>query len=59
MSDMAPNFEGDKDTDHMAISVLNALTLKVCFTNLRTGGTVIMKTLHGTMENNFFVRSDK
>lgn len=54
MSDMAPNFEGDKDTDHMGISVLNALTLKVCFNNLRTGGTVIMKTLHGTMENAFF-----
>lgn len=55
ISDMAPNFEGDKDMDHMGIAILNGLTLKVCFHNLRPGGTLVMKTLTGTLENKFFV----
>jgi len=52
---MAPNFVGDKDMDHMNITVLNAITLKVCFHSLRTGGSLLMKSLNGTMENKFFV----
>ncbi len=53
---MAPNFSGDKDTDHMGISVLNAIALKVCSHSLRTGGTLLMKTLHGALEGEFFVK---
>ncbi len=52
---MAPNFSGDVDIDHMEISVLNAITLKLCGFALRPGGTMLMKTLHGTLENEFFV----
>lgn len=52
---MAPNFVGDKDIDHMNITVLNGITLKVCFHSLRTGGSVLMKSLNGTLENKFFV----
>jgi len=55
LSDMAPNFSGDRDMDHMEISVLNALTLKVCFHNLRTGGSLLMKSLNGAVEKSFFV----
>lgn len=55
LSDMAPNFTGDQDTDHMGISVLNAIALRVCMHNLRAGGSLIMKTLNGAMEKNFFV----
>jgi len=54
LSDMAPNFSGDRDMDHMEISVLNALTLKVCFHNLRTGGSLLMKSLNGAVEKSFF-----
>jgi len=54
LSDMAPNFVGDKDIDHMNITVLNGITLKVCFHSLRTGGSVLMKSLNGTLENKFF-----
>lgn len=56
LSDMAPNFEGDKDLDHMSISVLNHLAIRLCFNNLKIGGTVLMKTLQGSLEGDFFVR---
>eukprot|EP01016_Furgasonia_blochmanni_P009040 TRINITY_DN1373_c0_g1_i1.p1 TRINITY_DN1373_c0_g1~~TRINITY_DN1373_c0_g1_i1.p1 ORF type:complete len:539 (+),score=132.83 TRINITY_DN1373_c0_g1_i1:83-1699(+) len=54
LSDMAPNFMGDQDVDHMGISVLNAVALRVCFHNLKIGGTLLMKSLYGTYENKFF-----
>jgi 23S rRNA methylase len=56
---MAPNFSGDRDTDHMGIAVLNAIAFKVCSHCLRPGGTLLMKTLHGALEGEFFVRSLK
>lgn len=52
---MAPNFSGDKDVDHVGIAVLNKMTMKVCSHSLRTGGTLLMKSLNGTLENQFFV----
>ena len=55
LSDMAPNFSGDKDVDHMAISVLNALVLKIAMHNLKVGGSLLMKTLQGSAEKTFFV----
>ena len=55
LSDMAPNFQGEKDIDHMEIAVLNHLVFRMCFNNLKIGGTVIMKTLQGSLEKNFFV----
>ena len=55
ISDMAPNFVGDRDTDHMNISALNSVALKLSFNNLKTGGTLLMKTLNGALESRFFV----
>ena len=55
ISDMAPNFMGDKDMDHMAISALNSLAFKIALNNLKIGGSVVMKTLQGTLENKFYV----
>lgn len=55
ISDMAPNFMGDKDMDHMAISALNSLAFKISLNNLKIGGSVVMKTLQGTLENKFYV----
>jgi 23S rRNA (uridine2552-2'-O)-methyltransferase len=55
LSDMAPNFMGDQDVDHMGVAVLNAIALRVCFHNLKIGGTLLMKTLYGTNESRFFV----
>ena len=55
LSDMAPNFMGDKDMDHMAISALNSLAFKISLNNLKIGGSVVMKTLQGTLENKFYV----
>ena len=52
---MAPNFVGDRDTDHMNISVLNSVALRLSFNSLKTGGTLLMKTLNGALENRFFV----
>jgi 23S rRNA (uridine2552-2'-O)-methyltransferase len=54
LCDMAPNFEGEKDVDHMQICCLNALAMKVAEHNLKTGGSLLMKTLHGSQENDFF-----
>ena len=56
LSDIAPNFEGDKDCDHMAIAMLNHMAFRLCFNNLKIGGTVLMKTLQGSFEGQFFVR---
>lgn len=53
---MAPNFSGDMDIDHFGISILNGLCLKICSTSLRPGGTLLMKTLQGTLEGEFFVK---
>lgn len=57
MSDMAPNFSGDKDTDHIEIAHLNSIAFKICTHSLRTGGTLLMKTLQGAMEPTFFVKT--
>ncbi|KAL4442318.1 hypothetical protein ABPG74_005659 [Tetrahymena malaccensis] len=54
MSDMAPNFSGDLDMDHLLIQDLNNMTIDVCTKNLKIGGTVIMKTLNGTLEKDVF-----
>ena len=59
LSDMAPNFDGDKDSDHMAIASLNMLVVRLCFNNLNIGGTMLMKTLQGTLEGNFYVKMEK
>ena len=56
LSDMAHNFEGDKDLDHMGIAVLNHLVVRMCFNNLKIGGTVLMKTFKGSLEGDFFVK---
>ena len=56
LSDMAHNFEGDKDLDHMENAVLNHLVVRMCFNNFKIGGTVLMKTLQGSLEGDFFVK---
>ena len=55
LSDMAHNFEGDRDTDHMNIASLNHLVIRMCFNNLKIGGAVLMKTLQGSLEGDFYV----
>lgn len=55
LSDMAPNFSGDQDFDHMGIAVLNHIAFRMCFNNLKIGGSLVMKTLQGALEQNFFV----
>jgi 23S rRNA U2552 (ribose-2'-O)-methylase RlmE/FtsJ len=45
LCDAAPNFMGDKDCDHMAISVLNEVALVISKNMLKTGGNLLMKTL--------------
>lgn len=57
LSDMAPNFEGDTDLDHIGIASLNHIVFRMCFNNLKIGGNVLMKTLQGSLENDFFVIS--
>ena len=52
---MSPNRMGDRDMDHMEMAVLNRLTLLVCSNSLKIGGSILMKTLHGSYENQFFV----
>ncbi|EAS03933.3 ribosomal RNA large subunit methyltransferase (macronuclear) [Tetrahymena thermophila SB210] len=54
ISDMAPNFSGDLDQDHLLIQDLNNMTIDVCTKNLKIGGTVVMKTLNGTLEKDVF-----
>jgi 23S rRNA U2552 (ribose-2'-O)-methylase RlmE/FtsJ len=49
--DAAPNFMGDKDCDHMSISLLNEVALAISKNMLKTGGNLLMKTLQGTLEN--------
>lgn len=55
LSDMAPNFMGDKDIDHLQITKLNFLALSVAMDNLRFGGSLLMKTLMGFDEKKNFV----
>ena len=47
---MAPSFSGDLDIDHFNINKLNTLAMFICDKNLKLGGTLLMKTLNGTME---------
>ena len=50
LSDMAPNFSGDLDSDHIDITGLTDLAIKICDKHLRMGGFLLMKTLHGRLE---------
>jgi 23S rRNA U2552 (ribose-2'-O)-methylase RlmE/FtsJ len=43
--DAAPNFMGDLDVDHICIAELNQMTMMIAENILKTGGTLIMKTL--------------
>jgi len=46
---------GDLDVDHLSISELNKITMMIADNILKAGGTLIMKTLHGSLEKSFFV----
>lgn len=54
LSDMAPNFSGDLDHDHTEIQALNSMVLVICSECLSYGGSLVMKTLQGRMENQLF-----
>jgi 23S rRNA U2552 (ribose-2'-O)-methylase RlmE/FtsJ len=45
LCDMAPNFSGDLDSDHLTIADMNHTTLQLCDKNLKIGGTLVLKTL--------------
>ena len=55
LCDASPEFTGDKDCDHMAISVLNASSLLIARNSLKIGGNIVMKALYGNLEKLFFV----
>lgn len=52
---MAPNFSGDINDDHISICQLNMLTMIVANKCLKEGGNLVMKTLSGPQENDFYV----
>ena len=52
--DIAPNFMGDLDIDHHNISEMNIQVLGVCEKFLELGGSLVIKTLHGTDEKKIF-----
>jgi hypothetical protein len=47
---------GDTDCDQMSISVLNVSTMVIANNSLKIGGNIVMKSLKGTLEKNFFVK---
>lgn len=51
LSDMAPNFSGDLESDHLGIVELNERTIQICEKFLRNGGTLVMKSLQGSTES--------
>lgn len=54
ISDLSPEYSGDLDTDYLMLSELNDTAMQLCEKNLRKGGTLLMKTLKGTLEPNAF-----
>lgn len=55
LSDLAPNFSGDRDLDCAATLSLNLAALAIAKVLLRHGGTFLLKMLHGYDEPAHFV----
>ncbi|CDW91622.1 23s rrna methyltransferase [Stylonychia lemnae] len=53
-SDAVPDLVGERFVDHMKAIYLNQLVVNFCESNLKKGGTLLMKTLQGPSEQDFF-----
>ena len=53
-SDAVPDFIGDRFIDHMNAVYLNKEILKLCGTQLREGGTLLMKIIQGPAEEKLY-----
>ena len=54
LSDVFPKYSGDLDKDFFKLRDLNRMAMKICDKNLKIGGTMVMKSLLGTYEHEFF-----
>jgi 23S rRNA (uridine2552-2'-O)-methyltransferase len=52
--DVSPHFVGDLDIDHHHISNMNLDVLNLCEKLLSKGGSLVIKTLHGTDEKKIY-----
>lgn len=54
-SDAVPDFMGERFVDHMKAINLNSIVVRFCEKNLKRGGTLLLKTMQGPCEQDFFV----
>ena len=55
-SDAAPEFIGEKDSDHENTVDLNFIIVDACIKYLKEGGILLMKTMQGSVERKLKVR---
>lgn len=56
-SDAVPDFVGERFTDHMRAVELNYQVIHFCQSNLRKGGSLLMKIMQGPAEQGLYVPS--